>query len=425
MSACIIPAHNFIYEALLTKAKSYLPGEAFRCRAYQNAATRLMTHETNLFSIENRTYELANHLDQYWGPKTATFIENFIKENPREASKPKCLWAPANEPIYKALLEKADSYPADKPYQAKAYRRAAEMMSAVTLNLFANFGGVKYWEVLSEFGNSPADFIHNYIEARPQNPKPTWVVESKCADDRNDDLYNALIARANEREASGNKYSAKHYRDAAAKVLASTRPIPSSPSWGGYTDEELATLGGPSVVAFIKNHIYESLCPTVLKPTEDDIIKRTIRLYCYKNNLTYLNVVVDEYKAWRPTARSWALENYDYKTDKTSPKTTEEVVKYWLEMEYSETLRAEKKENSYDKYLKNYCKKNNIVYQPLMLERLNAWRNDPVNKDKLVNTVPGCGCSAECEGGKLRSYPMGPAAVINKWFQTLPKTVSL
>lgn len=423
--SCTIPANQPIYEALQTKAKSYPSAEVFRRQAYQNAAMRLLTHDVDLFGIENRTYELSDHLDQYWGPKTATFIENFIKENPREAPKPKCLWAPANEPIYKALLEKADSYPADKPYQAKAYRTAAEKMSAVTLDLFANFGSVEYYEVLDKFGQgSVADFINDYIEARPQNPKPTWGVESKCADDRNDDLYNALIARANERETSGNKYSAKHYRDAAAKVLAATRPIPSSPSWDSYSDEELATLGGPSIVAFIKNHIYESLCPPVFKPAEDDIIKRTIRLYCYKNNLTYLDVIVNEYKAWRPTAPSWALENYDYKTDKTSPKTTEEVVKYWLEAGRSETLRAEQKENSYDKCLKNYCKKNNIVYQPLMLDRLNVWRNDPANKKKLVVTYRSCSSDCTC-GTRPTEYPLGTTAVVNKWFQTLPKTVSL
>ena len=303
---------------------------------------------------------------------------------------PSASGAPANEPIYKALLEKADSYPADKPYQAKAYRTAAEKMSAVTLDLFANFGGIEYYEVLDKFGQgSVADFINDYIEARPQNPKPPRITEPKCADDRNNDLYNALIARADEREAGGNKYSAKHYRDAATKVLASTKPIPSSAAHRGYTEEELTQLGGPSIVAFIKFYLEESLCPPVLKPTEDDIIKRTIKVYCYKKNLAYLDTLVAEYKAWHPTARSWALENYDYKTDKTTPKTTEEVVKYWAEMGYSETLRTEEKENSYKKGVVNYCKKNNIVYQPLMLERLNAWRNDPVNKKKLVNTFPG------------------------------------
>jgi hypothetical protein len=292
------------------------------------------------------------------------------------------------------------------------------MMSAVDIDLYANFGNTKYYEVLGKFGPKTAEFIENF----QNSAAPT---EPKCANGDNNGLYTALLTRANEREAGGNKYSAKHYRDAAAKVLAATSSIPSSPAYWGYTDEELTQLGGPSIVAFIKLYLEESRYPPVLKSTEDDTIKRAIKVYCYKKNLIYQDTLVTEYKAWRPTARSWALENYDYKTNKTTPKTTEEVVKYWVEMGYSETLRAEEKENSYKKGVVNYCKKNNIVYQPLMLERLNAWRNDPVNKDKLVNTFPGCGCSAECEGGKLSSYPMGPAAVINRWFQTLPKTVSL
>ena len=90
--SCTTPANQPIYEALQIKAKSYPSDEVFRRQAYQDAAMRLLTHDVDLFGIENRTYELSDHLDQYWGPKTATFIENFIKENPREVSKPKCLW---------------------------------------------------------------------------------------------------------------------------------------------------------------------------------------------------------------------------------------------------------------------------------------------------------------------------------------------
>ena len=89
--SCTIPANQPIYEALHAKAKSYPSGEVFRRQAYQTAAMRLLTHDVDLFSIENRTYELSDHLDQYWGPKPATFIENYIKDNPREATRPQCL----------------------------------------------------------------------------------------------------------------------------------------------------------------------------------------------------------------------------------------------------------------------------------------------------------------------------------------------
>ena len=40
-----------------------------------------------------------------------------------------------NQPIYQALLDKATTYPADKPYQAKAYRTAAESVLSYDKNL--------------------------------------------------------------------------------------------------------------------------------------------------------------------------------------------------------------------------------------------------------------------------------------------------
>jgi hypothetical protein len=90
---------------------------------------------------------------------------------------------------------------------------------------------------------------------------------------------------------------------------------------------------------------------------------------------------------------------------------------------YSVTLKPLNVANKYKQGVINYCKRNNIIYQPVMLERLDAWRE--ANKDKLVNTYPGCGCGSECDGGKIITYPMGHTAVINRWFATLPKTVSL
>jgi hypothetical protein len=425
--SCTIPANQPIYEALQAKAKSYPSAEVFRRQAYQNAAMRLLTHGVDLFGIENSAYELADHLDRGWGPRTAAFIENFIKENPPVA-KVACA-VPANEAIYKALLEKAASYPADKPYQAKAYKKAAETVMSYEKNIYDEYSRYNvFYDYPGNIGPRIEEFIRKFIKENPSTATPDGREDEEmkhpdCFTPSNNGLYVALLKRAREREEAGNKYAAKHYRNAAAKVLSHPQSFP----WLYRNRElhsEIEALGGPGVAAFIKLYLEESLYPPVLKPTEDDIIKRTIKVYCYKNNLTYQDILVAEYKAWRPTARSWALESYDYTTDRTTPKTTEEVVKGWAEMGYSETLRAEKKENSYKTSLVNYCKKNNIIYQPLMLERFTVWRNDPANKKQLVNTFPSCGCGGDaCES--TIEYPMGTTAAINRWFQTLPKTVSL
>ena len=422
MSTCTIPANQPIYEALVAKAKSYPPSEPFRRRAYENAAMRLLTHDKDLFGIESRTYELDDHLDQYWGPRTAAFILNFIKESPREAAKPKCLWAPANEPIYTALLEKAASYPATQPYQAKAYRAAAEKLSAVDIDLYANFGNTKYYEVLDKFGPKTALFIENFQNSAPPAaaPKVEVVKNPDCFTPSNNGLYAALVGRARERECAGNKYAAKHYRDAAAKVLSHPQSFPFI-----YRNKELHSeieaLGGPGVVAFIKLYLDEANYGRTLDGvTESDKIKYAIKLFCIKNNILYQDSLVTEYKAWRPTAPQWATEDWDYNADNYVPRSLEGVVAMWLK-NCSESAQVALKENVYKRGVQEYCKRNNINYQPLMLERLNAWHKE--NRGKLVNIWP-----ASCEKGCpniVHEWPMGPAAVINRWFQTLPKTVML
>ncbi len=44
-----------------------------------------------------------------------------------------------NQPIYQALLEKAASYPADKPFQAAAYKKAAEAVRTWNYDLYKDF----------------------------------------------------------------------------------------------------------------------------------------------------------------------------------------------------------------------------------------------------------------------------------------------
>jgi hypothetical protein len=426
MSTCTIPANQPIYEALLTKAKSYPPSEVFRRRAYQTAATRLLAHDVDLFGIENRTYELDDHLDQYWGPRTAAFILNFIKENPPVADAKVACAVPANEPIYKALLEKAASYPADKPYQAKAYKKAAETVMSYEKNIYDEYSRYNvFYDYPGNIGPRIEEFIRKFIKENPSTATPDGREDEEmkhpdCFTPSNNGLYVALLKRAKERESAGNKYSAKYYRDAAAKVLSHSQSFP----WLYRNKElhsEIEALGGPGVVAFIKLYLDEANYGRTLDGvTEDNKIMYAIKLFCIKNNIPYQDSLVTEYKTWRPTAPQWITEVYDYAADKYAPRSLEGVVALWL-ANYSVSTQAALKENAYKRGVQEYCKRNNIIYQPLMLDRLNAWRKE--NRGKLVNIWP-----ASCEKGCpniVHEWPMGPAAVINKWFQTLPKTVML
>ena len=68
----------------------------------------------------------------------------------------------ANKPIYQALLDKAASYPPDKSYQAKAYRKAAESIAAYNLNLFEI--SEIYPDKIPGIGRHIEGFIYDFIE---------------------------------------------------------------------------------------------------------------------------------------------------------------------------------------------------------------------------------------------------------------------
>ncbi len=79
----------------------------------------------------------------------------------------------ANQPIYQALIDKAASYPADKPYQAKAYKKAAEYVATMIDSIYAERGEFYGWWAAprgSGIGFKTEEFINEFIKA---NPKPT------------------------------------------------------------------------------------------------------------------------------------------------------------------------------------------------------------------------------------------------------------
>lgn len=88
-------------------------------------------------------------------------------------SKTQCAF-PQNQSIYQALLDKAATYPPDKPYQANAYRKAAVTILSYQRNIYNEFA--KYGEFLGHLpniGESIAEFIYTFIEdtiAKNQTP---------------------------------------------------------------------------------------------------------------------------------------------------------------------------------------------------------------------------------------------------------------
>ena len=69
---------------------------------------------------------------------------------------------PTNQPIYNALMTEADSYPADKPYQARAYRRAAEGVRTWNYDLYKD-----YDYAVPGVGKRIGEFIEDFIKMFP------------------------------------------------------------------------------------------------------------------------------------------------------------------------------------------------------------------------------------------------------------------
>jgi hypothetical protein len=80
---------------------------------------------------------------------------------------------PADQPIYQALLDKAASYPADKPYQAKAYKKAAKFIATYGVDICRRGNWWFFAPENSGIGYRIEEFINEFIEANPQPAVPS------------------------------------------------------------------------------------------------------------------------------------------------------------------------------------------------------------------------------------------------------------
>jgi uncharacterized protein YnzC (UPF0291/DUF896 family) len=78
---------------------------------------------------------------------------------------------PQNQPIYQALLDKAASYSADKPYQTKAYQKAAESIAALNRSIYDDLILEKWESWIPGIGPSIEKFVNDFIAANPQPPQ--------------------------------------------------------------------------------------------------------------------------------------------------------------------------------------------------------------------------------------------------------------
>jgi hypothetical protein len=427
--SCVIPQNQPIHAALMAKAASYPADQPFKTKAYKATAEKLRTEDFDFFAWFG-TDQYYDVLDTF-GLSAREFIDTYcldwtLKQKQKPvADAPVTCAVPANKPIYDALLAKAASYPADKVYQAKAYKKAAETVRTYKQNIpddCAKYGGfymTRYDGVGRDIhmarydgiGRGIEDFIYQFIKTL----KPVEV-KKNCKHDSNEPLYQALVAKA----ASYPKdepYKAKHYTKAAEKVAAHIYSLPSAYSLQGYI--AIQGFGGDSVTSFIWNF----LCTpekSAREPTEDEKITSTIQGFCVAKGYKYSDDLVAEYKAWRPTANQWVLEKWCNGSKAYISRSLQEIVLEWTRY-YSKGIKQQERQKQLSKVVAKYCKKENIQYSSEMESKFQQWLKDPANKKHIVATYTYTtnGHSSTSEWHKT------PYACVTNWFRTLKKIVSL
>ena len=159
---------------------------------------------------------------------------------------------PENHPIYQALLEKAASYPPDKPYKAKAYKKAAEGVLNFDQNIYTNLSQLS---LIDGVGDSIEDFIHRFINRQRLD-------EHKCKVSENQSIYQALLDMSASSTLSN--YIATLYKMAAENICLSDIGLYTlakeyhnnthGRDWMYYFKYDFRNIA-PSIGAFIYKHI--------------------------------------------------------------------------------------------------------------------------------------------------------------------------
>jgi hypothetical protein len=350
---------------------------------------------------------------------------------------------PANQPIYQALIDKAASYPADKPYQAKAYKKAAEIVAARSSNIYSEFAKYcAFGQLPAGIGNSIEDFIYEFIKANPEPvaaPKPveptiTFVADFPAGATKamNDARIAAAAAAPKdvttwpknddaERAAFKQKVAA-YYADEPAKAAAW--------SWANYLESMKPVVYTAEKPRRSRRLANKPTPKYFTEEDEQDEIAEVIEAVCAKKDYEFSEDLITEFNTWLPTADKYTLEKYDYKTDKYIPRSKAEAAKEWA-MYYSKSIQEQQKLKKFSKAIVKYCEKNNIEYNPIMDKKFSEWKADPANKKLITYTYATSGCTCgTCDptGTKMAnvteySYERGYAYCVKQWFSTLKKTV--
>jgi hypothetical protein len=138
------------------------------------------------------------------------------------------------------------------------------------------------------------------------------------------------------------------------------------------------------------------------KHTYQDEVTQTIHNICIKNGWQYSDDLVTDFYEWLPAAStSYLLPKFDPRTGKDIRSGTIAIAKDWT-LHKSDKLVNQKYRLSWKKIIDNYCKKNKIIYNPLMLDSFVEWHKS-----------------------NGYQYYCTPTFTINYWFTTINTSFAL
>jgi DNA polymerase/3'-5' exonuclease PolX len=169
-SVCVVPSNLPIYQALLVKADSYPPSEHHKHQAYRKAANSISESRLDIAGLYNRhNPSYRSIVVDYVGETIEEFIIELINgpdvvvSNPDGSVSTVC---PANQPIYNALMAKADSFTLSKPSKAKAYSKAAKEIVSLPKDIYSLYNkqyGFIDWRTPTTISITVERFINDFI----------------------------------------------------------------------------------------------------------------------------------------------------------------------------------------------------------------------------------------------------------------------
>jgi hypothetical protein len=355
-----------IANALRIKAASYpYSDKAHQAEAYNNAADTIELYEKDAFDeYLNCTPTKIDGI----GENIASYIYEFVT-NPHPGGG--MCTIPQNEHIYRALMDKANTYyhdgdgdydddkedeiidtyfPSDKLHY-KLYKNVANEVANYKNNIYLDYAYTGYCGNLTD-KEEVEEFIYKFL----QGPHI-------CLNPKNNDVYSCLMARATAFTFDMSIQASMY--EMAGEFAASTsidilEDYKYNPNWLNHLPVEIRTF------------IYQVFHRVA--PLADDEITQGIKEVCNKRGVYYTPNLITEYNTWLLDASEYVTGIWEHELEKFTPRTPKEITRWFAEYA-SPTLLRQHRDNQINNCIIRYCKNHGIKYTATMFKECVDWIN--------------------------------------------------